>query len=256
MGTWGYGIRQDDFVCDVISAFEDLLKGGSTVADATNAVQSKFSTELEDRDDEPLFWIAIADAQWTYGQLDVHVLSRIKNDLDSGRTLVRWEDDRSGQSRRNAVLDKFIKKIGIPNSRPKKPSQAVIRSPKYRPGECLSICLPNGQYGAALVLVADHTNVEYGKNLIGVIDYLSLEKPTIGVFVERKWLVRTHHEWQRQIDLAWYLHPGFRSAKNRLEVVGQVEILKSDPTDSNSYCGWHSIGEQVIMQREWDSKAS
>jgi hypothetical protein len=44
----------------------------------------------------------------------------------------------------------------------------------------LSIRLSNGQYAAALVLAADHSNVEYGVNLIGVLDYLSLEKPTIG----------------------------------------------------------------------------
>lgn len=31
MGTWGYGIRHDDFVCDVIGAFEDLLKDGKSV---------------------------------------------------------------------------------------------------------------------------------------------------------------------------------------------------------------------------------
>ena len=46
-------------------------------------------------------------------------------------------------------------------------------STKFQPGDCLSILMSNGQYAAALVLVADHSNVEYGKNLIGVLDYLS-----------------------------------------------------------------------------------
>ena len=77
-------------------------------------------------------------------------------------------------------------------------------SPKFRPGDCLSIRLGNGQYAAAVVLAADHSNVEYGKNLIGVLDYLSADKPTMDVFRKRKWLVRTHHNWNGQMDLAWY----------------------------------------------------
>ena len=69
--------------------------------------------------------------------------------------------------------------------------------------------MSNGQYAAALVLVADHSNVEYGKNLIGVLDYLSPEKPTIEVFRERKWLVLTHHSWNNKTDIAWYQPVGF-----------------------------------------------
>jgi hypothetical protein len=116
----------------------------------------------------------------------------------------------------------------------------------------LSIRLESGQYAAALVLAADHSNLEYGKNLIVVLDYLAPERPTIPVFGDRKWLIRTHHSWNHAIDLAWYLPVGFRSAKNCIEIAGKIEILDSDPKDSNSYCGWAGIGEQVVYQREWD----
>jgi hypothetical protein len=33
MGALGYGIRQDDFVCDVIGVFDDLMKSGKTLGD-------------------------------------------------------------------------------------------------------------------------------------------------------------------------------------------------------------------------------
>lgn len=254
MGTWGYGIRQDDFVCDVIGTFEELLKNGSSVANAEKAVRAQFSKECADSDDGPLFWIALADLQWTYGELEVQVLDRVKDDLDSGRSLARWDEDVRSLSRRRAALEKFIRKISTPNPRPKKPPKRMIRKPKFHPGDCLSIYLSNKNYGAALVLAADHTDVEYGKNLIGVLDYLSSEKPTLEVFQERKWLLRTHHNWKNEMDLAWYLPVGFRTAKKRLEVVGQVELLESDPRDSKSYSGWGGIGEQVILQREWDRK--
>lgn len=254
MGAWGYGIRQDDFVLDVVGDFEDRLKAGQGAADATNAVKAKFAAAIEDTDDGPLFWIALADLQWLYGELEPQVLKRVQDDFDSGRSLDPWREDPRGLSRRRATLEKFISKIAAPNPRPKKPPKIVVRAPKFAPGDCLSIRLANGQYAAALVLAADHSIVEYGKNLVALLDYLSPEKPTIEVFRNRKWLVLTHHNWSSKLALAWYQHVGFRAAKGRLDIVGHVEILGSDPKDSNMYSGWAGIGEEAVYQREWDAQ--
>jgi hypothetical protein len=177
MGAWGHGIREDDFVCDVIGVFEDLLKAGKSVADATEAVMSRFGGAIEDSDDGPLFWLALADMQWTYGGLDASVLARVKGDLESGRSLRPWEEDPRGLARRRAALETFIRKIDTPNRRPKRPPRLVVRAPKFRPGDCLSIQLAAGQYAAAIVLAADHSVPEYGKNLVGVLDYLSKTSP-------------------------------------------------------------------------------
>ena len=249
MGAWGYGIRQDDFVCDVIGVFEDLLKAGKSVREAAEAVTSKFTAEMKDAEDGPLFWIALADMQWIYGELDPQILNRVKKDLDCGRSLAPWTEDQRGLARRRAALEKFISKIGQPNRRPKKPPKIVVRAPKFRPGDCLSIRLSNGQYAAALVLAADHSNVEYGRNLLGVLDYLSPEKPTTEVFRQRKWLVLGQHGSNNKIDVAWYHYMGFPAVKQRLEIVGHVEILGSDPTDGTIHRRWTGIGEQVIHQR-------
>ena len=254
MGAWGHGIRQDDFVCDVIGLFEDLLKVGKSVREATEAVRSKFTAAMKDVDDGPLFWIALADMQWSYGELEPQILTRVKEDLASGRSLALWTDDQRGLAGRRAVLEKFISKIEKPNRRPKKLPKIVVRAPKFRPGDCLSMRLSNGQYAAALVLRADHSNVEYGKNLLGVLDYLSTEKPTMDVFHQRKWLVLSQPGFNNKIDVAWYHYMGFLAVKSRLEIVGQVEILNSDPTDSTIYRRWTGIGDQVIQQREWDAE--
>ena len=253
MGAWGYGIRQDDFVLDVIGAFEDLLKAGQSVAGAAAAVKAKFASSIDDTDDGPLLWLALADMQWTYGRLDPHVLDRVRQDLDSGRSLDPWRENQRGLLRRRAALEKFIRKIAAPNPRPKKPPRPVVRPPNFQPGDCLSIRLSNGQYGAALVLAADHSIPEYGKNLVGLLDYLSPEKPTIEAFRRRNWLVPDHGAWNGKIALAWYQPIGFRAAKGRLQIVGHIEILKSDPDDSNIYCGWKGIGEQAIPQDESDA---
>jgi hypothetical protein len=70
MGAWGYGIRQDDFVLDVVGIFEDLLKAGHSVPDATKTVKARFAADTNDPDDGPLLWLALADVQWTYGELE------------------------------------------------------------------------------------------------------------------------------------------------------------------------------------------
>jgi hypothetical protein len=248
MGAWGYGIRQDDFVCDVIGVFKDLLKAGKSVREATEAVRSKFAGAMQDADDGPLFSIALADVQWTYGELEAQILNRVKEDLDSGRSLAAWAEDQRGLARRRAALEKFISKIGQSNPRPKKLPKTIVRAPQFKPGDCLSIRLSNGQYAAALVLAANHSNVEYGTNLVGVLDYLSPEKPTIEVFRKRNWLVLHHHGESGTMDIAWYYHMGFRAVKNRLEIVGEVDILDTDPKNSNTYLRWTGIGERAIHQ--------
>jgi hypothetical protein len=101
MGAWGYGIRQDDFVCDVIGVFEDLLKAGKSFREATEAVRSKFTGVMKDADDGPLFLIALADMQWTYGELEPQILNRVKEDLESGRSLAAWTEDQHGLARRS-----------------------------------------------------------------------------------------------------------------------------------------------------------
>lgn len=252
MGAWGYGIRQDDFVLDVVGIFEDLLKAGHSVPDATTTVKARFAAEIKDSDDGPLLWLALADVQWTYGELESDVLNRVQDDFDSGRSLDAWREDTRGLLRRRAVLEEFIRKIAVPNARAKKSPKTVVRAPKFQPGDCLSIRVASGRYTAALVLAADHSTVEYGKNLVGILEYLSPQKPPMEVFRTRKWLVRTHHSGSNVMDVAWYMPVGFRAAKDRLEVVGHVEILDSDPKDSNLYHGWRGIGEQVMYQREWD----
>ena len=246
MGAWGYGIRQDDFVLDVIGAFEDLLKAGKSVREATETVTSRFAAASGDAVDGPLLWIAIADVQWTYGEVDRQAVKRVQEDLASGLSLTIWSDDQRGLARRRAALEKFITKIEESNPRPRKLPKTVVRAPMFSAGTCLSIHLPNGLYAAALVVAADHAHVEYGRNLVGVLDYISAEKPPLEVFRNRNWLVVGDQGGNSDIDLAWYYHTGFRAVKARLAVVGEIDILDSDPTGSNVYRPWTGIGERGL----------
>ena len=79
MGAWGVGIRQDDFVCDVEGAFEDQLKGGKTIDEATRFVHGHFATAVEDVDDGHLFWLALAGLACGYMLLKMFAFFDQKN---------------------------------------------------------------------------------------------------------------------------------------------------------------------------------
>ncbi len=253
MGSWGHGIRQDDLVCDVIAAFDDAIKEGSKVSDATASVLQRFDTSLIDSDDAPLIWLAIADAQWTYGQLDPQILAKVSYDISNDIGLSRWREMPERQfAKRRVVLSRFLEKIQTANPKPKRTPKRIVRNPKFEAGDCLAVRLSNGQYGAALVLASDSTNLEYGQNLICVLDFMSTQKPLLHNFSNRQWLMLTHHKWDGKLDLAWYLPAGFRAEKSRFELVAKIEVLPSDPKESKLFSSWSNLGEQVIHQRDWD----
>ncbi|MDH3255448.1 MAG: hypothetical protein OEM62_10680 [Acidobacteriota bacterium] len=255
MGSWGHGIRQDDLVKDVIDSFKEHLKDDVSIADATQKIESEYAESLGDEDEAPLVYLALADAQWTYGALDSVVLSRVRSDIETQAGLERWrEASASDLAKRRKALKRFLEKIEVENPRPAKLPKRVVRAPKFAPGECLSITLSNGQYGAALVLAADHSDAEYGKNLIAVLDYLEPEKAGTRVFKKRRWLRMTHHDWNGDLDISWYLPVGFREGKKRLEVVGTIRLRRGDPKESLMYSSWDEVGEQVVRQREWSSQ--
>ena len=254
MGSWGAGIRDDDFVCDVENAFKEHLKDGMSLVDATKSVREQFSDALDDSDEGPLFWIAIADMQWTYGDLDPLVLQRVQKIIETANGMERWgEPTEKLYKQRTAALSKFNDKISLPNPKPSRRPKRINRKPKFSAGDCLSIVLENGQYGAALVLATDSSDPENPTDLVAQLDYLSDAPPRTEVFTKRNWLKLTHHNWKGKLEICWYHATGFRKMKPRLTIIGNTPILETDPKQSASYASWHLLGEQVICQHEWDA---
>ena len=117
----------------MIDCVESHLKAGKSIADATKTVQKKFAAAIDNVDEGPLFWIALADVQWSYGKLEAHVKKRVKDDFKSGRSLTQWTDDPRGLARRKNALAKFIEKISVPNPRAKKPPRSSFGLPSFIP---------------------------------------------------------------------------------------------------------------------------
>lgn len=257
MGSWGFGVEQDDFVRDVLGDFDDMLKRGSSLESATQAVMVQFVDAIDDPDDGPLLWLALARAQWRYGEASVDVLAKVRADFAAEAGLERWaEEGPAVLAKRRERLARFVAEIEHPNPKPRPFPKLVVRKPIFAPGDCLAVRLNDGRFGAALVLAADHSRPEYGQNLIGVLDYLAETIPGEDVFRRREWLVLTHHNWHGETEICWCMAHGFKAHKQRFTVVARIKVDEPGPTGAVSYCGWGQLGEQVILQREWDSMSS
>src|SRR4051794_27390943 len=88
---------------------------------ATEALVADWAATVDDPDDGPPFWIALALTQWQLGRLDDRVKARALDAIDSGAGMLRWDEAGPAQARaRRAVLAKTRAAIISPMGAPKK----------------------------------------------------------------------------------------------------------------------------------------
>lgn len=69
MGTWGPNLYQNDTSLDVKDEFEKLYNEGKNVQEITDILTEDYKSIIGDIEEEPLFWLALADTQWEFGVL-------------------------------------------------------------------------------------------------------------------------------------------------------------------------------------------
>src|SRR5262245_65998029 len=90
MGASGTGIFCDDVACDVRAQFRGSLADDKTAAEARRSVLRDWRPALEDEDDGPVIWLALAATQCRYGCLEKQVRAKALAIIDSGKDLERW----------------------------------------------------------------------------------------------------------------------------------------------------------------------
>ncbi len=123
MGTWGTGILHDDFALDIYQDYIERWNAGIATPEAVRiALEQEYADSLDDVDDEPVFWLALARVQWECGVLQTDILAKVKEIIESGRSLQRWEDaiDTTAHGRRRGVLKRFLNTLRTPCSKPRR----------------------------------------------------------------------------------------------------------------------------------------
>jgi len=119
MGTWSTALFSDDVACDVRDDFVELLSRRVSPAEATAALLRSWSSDIDDEDDGPTFWLALAATQWKYGCLTDEVRDRAMEVVESGRDISRWGG--ASATRRKAVLLALKEQLLSPQPAPRRP---------------------------------------------------------------------------------------------------------------------------------------
>jgi hypothetical protein len=203
---------------------------------------------VDDTDDGPVFWLGLAKAQWECGALQDDVYQRVKTMIDTGAGLALWEE--AGETtlrKRKQVLQEFLAKISTPKEKPRKRRKVIPHPSPYAPGDCLAIKLSNGQHGAAFVLAVDNDSYPPdGQTLVGLLDYLSPEKPALMSFEGRNWL---RSEYGSPI-IYWCAAREYKRSAASFELVGQVPLISTDYKWSNTFSTWERLEYNLFRQKK------
>jgi hypothetical protein len=107
MGAWGYGVFNDDTAAEVRDEYEQLLREKQRGDAATDALLGQWRETIDDPDDGPVFWLALALTQHKLGRLEARVQREALAVIDRGLGLDRWrEQGGAALKRRVAQLAK------------------------------------------------------------------------------------------------------------------------------------------------------
>lgn len=255
----------DDTARDVHGDYMARFNAGKGPAEIMRELREAWAGTIDDEDEGPVFWVAVAKAQWDCGHLGEDVLVRVRGMVERGEGLARWEEEGpKALAKRKAELARFAELIAEPCPRPRKPKKATKRKPVFRAGDCVAVRLSDGDWGAVVVLAEETPNTDpavetFGQNVVGVLRYKGKEKPGPEVFEGRDWLWLTHHNWMEWsggdprgvLQVTAVARSGFRAVKDRFEVVGRTEIRDTDPREARALSSWEFV-EQVVLQERWD----
>ena len=111
MGAWGSAIYSDDLACDIRDSFKELIGDGLDSEQATSVLVKEYQDSINDRDENSVFWFALADTQWKTGRLINRVRERALEIIEGGSDLERWKDTPKTLKKRETVVAKLKQQL-------------------------------------------------------------------------------------------------------------------------------------------------
>jgi hypothetical protein len=112
MGTWNTGIFDDDLAMDIKAEFEEAIEEGLSVKEAIAMILEAYEDELEDEDEGPIIYLALAALQMEKGTIVKSIRSKALEVIESGQGLDRWkEEGKDEYEKRVVVLNELKDKL-------------------------------------------------------------------------------------------------------------------------------------------------
>jgi hypothetical protein len=262
MGNWGTGISSNDTFEDIKDEFFELYNEGLESTEITQKLINSNQEIVDDKEDGNNFWFALALCQWECKALEPELLERITKIIESGTDIELWKEigaEKSELTKRRKALEKFLEKLYSEKKSPKKRKKKVFRDAIFKKGDCLSVELSNGSFGAAFVLESEG-QTEYGLNLIALCNYNSDDPPTAQYFEKADVIISKQQSSGVKFEdyplISWYMAPHFKSNEIKISVVGTLETDKTynQKQDYRNYVHWKYIPTHIESQPELVAK--
>ena len=176
MGTWGTGLYSDDLAADLRGDFRDLVGEGVPASSAVDRLMSEYAESLSDPNEEPVFWLALADTSWRLGRLADHVRDTALRIIDHGRDLARWESKRD-RSKREAVLANLRAQLLSPQPDAKRIPKTIKSANEWVVGEVIAFQLLSGRW-VLMRVIGHHTDKGGRFAVCEVLDWMGQTIPS------------------------------------------------------------------------------
>lgn len=110
MGTWGTGIKDNDTSYDVYTDYISLI-GTLSVDAAMERMLGFYKAKLNFHEEVHNFWFALALAQVDTSTLQLAVIEKVKEIIESGADLALWKELKASDAdvkARKEVLNNFL----------------------------------------------------------------------------------------------------------------------------------------------------
>lgn len=136
MSIWGPELYQNDVALDVREYYKDQLHRGKNGTTVMYELMQRYGDSLSDKDDDLLFWFALADTQWNLGRLENFVKEKALRYIDEGGDLNRWHEECPEKIKhREKVLYALKQKLLSPQPPEKKISQYRLYKCEWKLGD-------------------------------------------------------------------------------------------------------------------------
>lgn len=184
MGMWGFELYQNDTSLDVKDKFEELYNAGKTVQCITDELIEDYGSVMGDIDEEPLFWLALADTQWNFGVLIPLVKDKALYWIDKGSGVFNCQTiDMSAKIKRKKALDELQVKLLSPQPPVKKPVKKRIYKCQWKIGDVFAYQLESdlakerGLYGRYFLIQKIDEGVWHPGHIVPIV-YVKITSDT------------------------------------------------------------------------------
>ena len=127
MGTFGYGIMENDTASDIAGIFKKLYMDKLEIEEIEEKIEKMYRRTIEDEEEGPLFWCFLSDLEWKYGVLTERVKEKALKFLETGGDVEVWKEDLGEHeaNKRKKALEKLEKELKSPQ-----PKKKVVRKRK------------------------------------------------------------------------------------------------------------------------------